>query len=44
MNEPKIIKPDRETADETKAGNYFIANYPPFHFGTKKIFLVWSHY
>jgi oxygen-independent coproporphyrinogen-3 oxidase len=36
MTEPKIIKPDRETADDTKAGNYFIANYPPFSFWNEK--------
>jgi len=36
MTETKIIKPDRETADDTKAGNYFIANYPPFSFWKEK--------
>ena len=36
MTETKIIKPDRETADDTKAGNYFIANYPPFSFWNEK--------
>ena len=28
----KDIKPDRHTKDETKAGNYFVSNYPPFSF------------
>ena len=32
MTDGTIIKPDRETADETKAGNYFVSNYPPFSF------------
>ena len=32
MTDETIIKPDRETADETKAGNYFVSNYPPFSF------------
>ena len=32
MTNETIIKPDRETADETKAGNYFVSNYPPFSF------------
>ena len=32
MSEPIFIKPDRETREDTKAGNYFIANYPPFSF------------
>ena len=32
MSESTFIKPDRETREETKAGNYFIANYPPFSF------------
>jgi len=32
MSEPTFIRPDRETREETKAGNYFIANYPPFSF------------
>jgi oxygen-independent coproporphyrinogen-3 oxidase len=36
MTEPTIIKPDRETSDDTKAGNYFIANYPPFSFWNEK--------
>jgi len=36
MTETKMIKPDRETADDTKAGNYFIANYPPFSFWNEK--------
>jgi len=26
------IKPDYETKEETKAGNYFVSNYPPFSF------------
>jgi oxygen-independent coproporphyrinogen-3 oxidase len=32
MSESTFIRPDRETREETKAGNYFIANYPPFSF------------
>ena len=36
MTEPKIIQPDLETSDDTKAGNYFIANYPPFSFWNEK--------
>ncbi len=36
MTESQIIQPDRETADDTKAGNYFIANYPPFSFWNEK--------
>ena len=36
MTEPKIIKPDQKTSDDTKAGNYFIANYPPFSFWNDK--------
>ncbi len=27
-----FVKPDVETKDDTKAGNYFISNYPPFSF------------
>ncbi|MDA1078479.1 MAG: radical SAM protein, partial [Verrucomicrobia bacterium] len=36
MSDPTIIKPDRETKEDTKAGNYFIANYPPFSFWNEK--------
>ena len=36
MSDPTIIKPDRETKEDTKAGNYFIANYPPFSFLNEK--------
>ncbi|MEL0099195.1 MAG: coproporphyrinogen-III oxidase family protein [Opitutae bacterium] len=36
MTDSKIIKPDRETRQDTKAGNYFIANYPPFSFWNEK--------
>lgn len=32
MSEEKLISQDRETKDETKAGNYFVSNYPPFSF------------
>ena len=27
-----FVKPDVETKDDTKAGNYFVSNYPPFSF------------
>ena len=27
-----FIKPDVETKEDTKAGNYFVSNYPPFSF------------
>ena len=36
MSDSIIIKPDRETLEDTKAGNYFIANYPPFSFWNEK--------
>lgn len=36
MSDSTFIKPDRETLDDTKAGNYFIANYPPFSFWNEK--------
>ena len=32
MTESTFIKPDYLTEDETKAGNYFVSNYPPFSF------------
>ena len=32
MTESTFIKPDYKTEDETKAGNYFVSNYPPFSF------------
>ena len=32
MTEKISIQPDYETKDETKAGNYFVSNYPPFSF------------
>ena len=32
MSEGVIIKTDRETKDDTKAGSYFVSNYPPFAF------------
>jgi len=32
MTETKEIKPDRETKEKTKVGNYFVSNYPPFSF------------
>lgn len=32
MSEEKLISQDRETKDETKAGSYFVSNYPPFSF------------
>lgn len=36
MSDSTFIKPDRETLEDTKVGNYFIANYPPFSFWNKK--------
>ena len=30
MTQKNLIKPDRDTKDETKAGSYFVSNYPPF--------------
>ena len=36
MSDPTIIKLDQETKEDTKAGNYFIANYPPFSFWNEK--------
>ena len=30
MTQKNLIKTDRETKDETKAGSYFVSNYPPF--------------
>ena len=30
------IQPDYETKNETKAGNYFVSNYPPFSFWNEK--------
>lgn len=32
MSKAPRIKADRETKDETKAGSYFVSNYPPFSF------------
>lgn len=32
MSEDIFIKPDQETKAETKPGNYFVSNYPPFSF------------
>ena len=32
MSIDTIIKPDKETRAETKPGNYFVSNYPPFSF------------
>lgn len=32
MTKETIIKPDQETKAETKPGNYFVSNYPPFSF------------
>ena len=32
MTDSTFIKPDYQTEDETKAGNYFVSNYPPFSF------------
>ena len=31
-----FIKPDQETKAETKPGNYFVSNYPPFSFWTEE--------
>ena len=36
MSDSTFIKPDRKTEEDTKAGNYFIANYPPFSFWNEK--------
>ncbi len=36
MSEKTFIKPDNNTLEDTKAGNYFIANYPPFSFWSEK--------
>ncbi|MBT3667529.1 MAG: coproporphyrinogen III oxidase family protein [Opitutae bacterium] len=32
MTDRNFIKPDYQTEEETKAGNYFVSNYPPFSF------------
>ena len=40
MSTDTIIKPDKETKAETKPGNYFVSNYPPFSFGKKTKFHV----
>ena len=32
MIKKNSIQPDYETKNETKAGNYFVSNYPPFSF------------
>ena len=32
MSDSNFIKPDYQTEEETKAGNYFVSNYPPFSF------------
>ena len=32
MSADTIIKPDKDTKSETKPGNYFVSNYPPFSF------------
>lgn len=32
MSDSTFIKPDYQTEEETKAGNYFVSNYPPFSF------------
>ena len=42
MSDSTFIKPDRKTEEDTKAGNYFIANYPPFSFWNEKIFPAWT--
>lgn len=31
-NDDAFVKPDMETKEDTKAGNYFVSNYPPFSF------------
>jgi oxygen-independent coproporphyrinogen-3 oxidase len=36
MSDSTFIKPDRKTDEDTKVGNYFIANYPPFSFWNEK--------
>ena len=36
MTDDILIKPDRETKDETKAGSYFVSNYPPFSLWNEK--------
>ncbi len=36
MTDETLIKPDRETKDETKAGSYFVSNYPPFSLWNEK--------
>jgi oxygen-independent coproporphyrinogen-3 oxidase len=36
MTNETLIKPDRETKDETKAGSYFVSNYPPFSLWNEK--------
>ena len=36
MSADTIIKPDKETKAETKPGNYFVSNYPPFSFWKRK--------
>ena len=42
MSDSTFIKPDRETREDTKAGNYFIANYPPISFWNEKDIPVWT--
>ncbi len=32
VNDAAFVKPDMETKEDTKAGNYFVSNYPPFSF------------
>ena len=36
MSDSTKNSPDQKTGEETKAGNYFIANYPPFSFWNEK--------
>ena len=36
MSDSTKNSPDQNTGEETKAGNYFIANYPPFSFWNEK--------
>ena len=36
MSDSTSNSPDQKTGEETKAGNYFIANYPPFSFWNEK--------
>ena len=42
MSADTIIKPDKETKAETKPGNYFVSNYPPFSFWKEEEVPAWS--